>query len=262
MMGRANPHQPFASSVERSGGRRSDRFSTSLETNGGGEQTCTPAVQQGFRSFERSAQQGFTLIELLVALMIFAMLAAAGVLLLGNSVSAQAQVKARLDDMAAVQRAGGALAGDLGQAVPRITRTEAGTLAPAFWAHDGGEDQPVMQFVRGGWDNLGDLPRPSLQKVEYWVRQGRLERRTYAQLDGAAGDDPAGLLENVEAAKLRFRDAQGEWREEWTPSQPDLLPKAVELTVTRKGEPPVTLRFLVAPGPVEQAPDAGGTIGA
>ena len=53
---------------------------------------------------------GFTLIELLVALMIFAMLASAGVLLLGNSVSAQAQVKARLDDMAAVQRAGGALA--------------------------------------------------------------------------------------------------------------------------------------------------------
>ena len=51
---------------------------------------------------ERHAQAGFTLIELLVALMIFAMLAAAGVLLLGNSVSAQAQVKARLDDMAAV----------------------------------------------------------------------------------------------------------------------------------------------------------------
>jgi general secretion pathway protein J len=182
----------------------------------------TRSAQQGFTPFERAAQQGFTLIELLVALMIFAMLASAGVLLLGNSVSAQAQVKARLDDMAAVQRAGGALAGDLGQAVPRITRTEAGTLAPAFWAHSEGEGQPVMQFVRGGWDNLGDLPRPALQKVEYWVRQGRLERRTYAQLDGAAGDDPATLLDHVEAVALRFRDAQGQWREDWTPTQPDL----------------------------------------
>ena len=62
--------------------------------------------ERDFRSDGRSAQQGFTLIELLVALMIFAMLASAGVLLLGNSVSAQAQVKARLDDMAAGQRAG------------------------------------------------------------------------------------------------------------------------------------------------------------
>ena len=228
------------------------------------EHGITPLVrsaQQGFTPSVRSAQQGFTLIELLVALMIFALLAGAGVLLLGNSVSAQAQVKARLDDMAAVQRAGGALAADLGQAVPRITRTEAGTLAPAFWAHDEGEGQPVLQFVRGGWDNLGDLPRPSLQKVEYWVRQGRLERRTYAQLDGASGDDPAALLDHVEAVALRFRDAQGKWREDWTPSQPDLLPRAVEISVTRAGEPPVTMRFLVAPGPPER-PDMAGAAGA
>lgn len=212
----------------------------------------------GFIPCRGSAQQGFTLIELLVALTIFAMLAAAGVLLLGNGVSAQAQVKARLDDMAAVQRAAGALAGDLGQAVPRITRTEAGTLAPAFWSHSQGEGQPVLQFVRGGWDNLGDLPRPSLQKVEYWVRQGRLERRTYAQLDGAAGDDPAALLENVESITVRFRDAQGNWRDDWTPTQPDLLPRAVELTIARTGEPPVTMAFLVAPGPPEKQEGAPG----
>lgn len=204
-------------------------------------------------------ERGFTLIELLVALMIFAMLAAAGVLLLGNSVSAQAQIKLRLDDMGAVQRAGGALAADLGQAVPRISRTESGTLAPAFWSHREGESVPVLQFVRGGWDNLGDLPRPSLQKVEYWVRQGRLERRTYSQVDGAAGDEPAALLEKVENVALRFRDAQGDWRDAWVPTQPDLMPRAVEMMVTRTGEPPVTLRFLVGPGPEEKM--AGETAG-
>jgi len=199
-----------------------------------------------------STELGFTLIELLVALMIFAMLAAAGVLLLGNSVSAQAQIKLRLDDMSAVQRAGGALAADLGQAVPRISRTEAGTLAPAFWSHREGESVPMLQFVRGGWDNLGDLPRPSLQKVEYWMRQGRLERRTYAQVDGAAGDEPAALLDHVEDVALRFRDAKGDWRDDWAPTQPDRMPRAVEMTVTRTGEPPVTLRFLVGPGPAEK----------
>jgi general secretion pathway protein J len=198
-------------------------------------------------------ERGFTLIELLVALTIFAMLAGAGVLLLGNSVSAQAQVKLRLDALAAIQRAGGALGSDLGQAVPRISRTETGTLAPAFWSHRDGEATPALQFVRAGWDNLGDLPRPSLQKVEYWVRQGRLERRTYAQVDGSAGDDPAVLLERVEDVTLRFRDARGDWRDDWTPSQPDLLPRAVEMRVTQTGEPPVTLRFLVGPGPAEKA---------
>lgn len=223
----------------------------------------TPHIsrQQPATRANRTGEGGFTLIELLVALMIFALLAGAGVLLLGNSVSAQAQVKARLDDLAAVQRAGGALAADLGQAVPRITRTETGTLAPAFWSHDAGPDAPILQFVRGGWDNLGDQPRPSLQKVEYWFRQGRLERRTYAQLDGAAGDDPAALLDRVESVELWFRDAAGAWRDDWTPGQPDLLPRAVEMIVGRTGEPPVTLRFLVAPGPQERplvAQDAAG----
>jgi general secretion pathway protein J len=198
------------------------------------------------------SESGFTLIELLVALTIFAMLAGAGVLLLGNSVSAQGQVKARLDELAAVQRAGGAMGGDLAQALPRISRTEAGTLAPAFWAHDGGEEAPRLQFVRGGWDNLGDLPRPSLQKIEYWVRQGRLERRSYAQVDGAAGDPPGVLLDRVEAVVLRFRDGEGRWRDDWTPGQPDLMPRAVEMVVTRAGEAAVTLRFMVGPGPAEK----------
>lgn len=211
--------------------------------------------------FSHAREQGFTLIELLVALTIFAMLAGAGVLLLGNSVSAQAQVKIRLDELAAVQRAGGAIGGDLAQALPRISRTENGTLAPAFWAHRAGDSAPVMQFVRGGWSNLNQMPRSSLQKIEYWVRQGRLERRSYPFVDGALGTEPAVLLDGIEDVVLRFRDAQGDWREDWTPGQPDLLPRAVEAVVTRHGEPPVTLRFLVGPGPAERpliegAPDA------
>lgn len=203
----------------------------------------------------RIQECGFTLIELLVALTIFAMLAGAGVLLLGNSVSAQAQVKVRLDELAAIQRAGGAIGGDLAQAVPRISRTETGMLAPAFWAHRDGEGAPVMQFVRGGGSNLNQMPRSSLQKIEYWVRQGRLERRSYPYVDGAPGGDPAMLLDHVEDVALRFRDAKGDWLDQWTPAQPDLMPRAVEAVITRTGEPAVTLRFLVGPGPAERALD-------
>ena len=46
----------------------------------------TPANETAFTPLECSAEHGFTLIELLVSLMIFAMLAAAGVLLMVNSV--------------------------------------------------------------------------------------------------------------------------------------------------------------------------------
>jgi len=196
--------------------------------------------------------RGFTLIELLVALTIFAMLAAAGVLLLGNSVSAQSAVRLRLDGMAGIQRTNGALTGDLAQAVSRISRTEAGTLAPAFFARAQGDEAPIMQFVRGGWTNLDGSPRPSLQKVEYWFRLGKLERRTYPLVDGAAGAQPAALLEGVSDVRLRFRDARGDWLDDWTTQQPDLLPRAVEMRIEREGEPPLTMMYLVGPGPKEK----------
>lgn len=202
-------------------------------------------------------RNGFTLIELLVALSIFAMLAGAGVLLLGNSVSAQGQIKLRLDDMAAVQRMDGALSADLGQAVSRISRTDSGTLAPAFFANPQGENMPVMQFVRTGRSNFSDAPRSSLQKIEYWVRQGRLERRTYDQVDGGAASEPAALLEGVQSAAVRFRDAKGDWLDAWMPTQPDLLPRAVEMVLTRTGGAPLTLIFAVGPGPDPRAATNG-----
>lgn len=207
----------------------------------------------GFTSLKRSAERGFTLIELLVALSIFAMLAGAGVLLLGNSVSAQGAIKVRLDDMAAIERMDGALSADLGQAVSRISRTQSGTLAPAFFANPQGETTPVLQFIRAGRSNFGDTPRPSLQKIEYWVRQGRLERRSYDQVDGGPGGAPAALIEGVRSATFRFRDAQGVWLAVWTPQQPDLLPRAVEMVLTRTDAQPLTFKFAVGPGPQERA---------
>src|SRR3546814_17584044 len=62
-------------------------------------------MTRGFTSSRRSAQQGFTLIELLVALLIFATLSTAGVMLLSGTVSAQPTVPARLDDMTTSARA-------------------------------------------------------------------------------------------------------------------------------------------------------------
>src|SRR3546814_11815330 len=68
------------------------------------------------------------------------------------------------------------------------------------------------------------------------------------------------LLDRVEEIVWRFRDTQGDWRDEWTPSQPDLLPRAVEMRITRTGEPSVTLRFLVGPGPKKKGVAADGCV--
>ncbi|MGE4432068.1 MAG: type II secretion system minor pseudopilin GspJ [Sphingobium sp.] len=272
--GAASSYTPFSGQQgigysERSG----QRGFTSLR--GSAQQGFTPfgrSAQQGFESFERSAengftsfegsaQQGFTLIELLVALMIFAMLAAAGVLLLGNAVSAQGAVARHLDEQGAMTRIVALLDQDMARAVPRISRTETGLLAPAFFSRAPSDREPFLQFVRGGWSNMDDAPRPSVQKVEYWLREGRLERRGYPMVDGAQGDEPVMLLEDVRALSLAFRDRNGEWVEEWQQTRPLAMPTAMRMVMTRADRPPLTLLFRVSGGiqaEEEGQGDAGG----
>ena len=173
------------------------------------------------------AERGFTLIELLVAVMIFAMLATTGVILLRTSIDGQAAIGSNLDALADVQRGVSTLDADLSQAVARISRTEAGTFAPAFFGR---------AAQSGGWSNPATLRRPSLQKIEYWWRDGRLERIGYPAVDGAQPPEPAVLFENVTALTLRYRARNGEWLERWSPAQPTDMPTAVEM---------VLLRFLV-----------------
>jgi len=202
-------------------------------------------AQQGFESSRRSAQQGFTLIEMLVAVMIFAMLATAGVVLLRGGVEGQAAITTHLDALADVQRGLATLDADLSQATVRISRTQAGTFAPAFFGRAAQSGEPLMQFVRDGWSNPGTLRRASLQKIEYWWREGRIERIGYPAVDGAAPPEPAILFEDVSALKLRYRDRRGNWRERWAPETPQQMPTAIEMVLTRGREPPLTLRFLV-----------------
>ncbi len=215
-------------------------------------------AEPGRMSPRRSAEHGFTLIELLVALLIFALLSMAGVALLRSSVSAQGAVSDHLDRLADVQLAVAAFDADLAQATVRISRTDAGTLAPAFFSRGAQSDMPILQFVRGGWSNPEGSRRSTLQKVEYWWREGRIERIGYPQVDGAPPPDPAILLDDVGALSLRFRDARGEWREDWTPAQPGLMPRLVEMVITRRGRPPLTMRFVVGPGEEEQVQEIPG----
>ncbi len=189
-------------------------------------------------------QNGFTLIEMMVALLIFGMLAAAGVSLLTFSVRAQAAAAQRLDAVANDQRMASLLASDLAQALPRITRDVIGANQPAFSGTNGVGTLPMLRYVRGGWTNPEGNPRASIQRVEIALDQGRLERRTYAMVDGATAGPAMVLADNVENVRLRYRD-KGVWAASWQNPAPASMPKAVELIVKRQGQPALMMAFLV-----------------
>ncbi|MEA3009969.1 MAG: ral secretion pathway protein [Sphingomonadales bacterium] len=180
-------------------------------------------------------EKGFTLVELMVSLFIFGLLAAAGVGLLSFSVRAQEAAEARLGDLADLRRAGTLLAGDLAQAAPRMARDGTGTARAAFYGVGGEQGGVALAFVRRGWENLDDSPRASLQRVEYSLDDGRLQRRVYPRLDGAAPLAATTLVDKVRRIRLRYRDREGAWREQWDPTKATELPKAVELVMEAEG---------------------------
>lgn len=198
----------------------------------------------GFESLRRSAVNGFTLIEMIVALLIFGMIAAAGVSLLTFSVRAQAAAAQRLDAVGNEQRMVSLLASDLAQALPRTTRDVTGANQPAFTGTNGVGAMPVLRYVRGGWSNPEGDRRAAIQRVEIIVQDGRLERRTYAMADGAAAGMPVILADAVDSVRLRYRD-KGVWSDAWQTPDPASLPKAVELIIVRKTQPALTMAFLV-----------------
>lgn len=183
----------------------------------------------------RTAANGFTLVEVVVALFIFALLSTAGVSLLSFAVKAQAASARVLEDVSGDRRLSAILIADLGQAVPRVSRDQAGTPRPAFQAD---QDELLLAFVRGG-----SMP----QHVEIRLEKGRLVRIATPFVDGAAPAQPLTLETEVERVQLRFR-AKTDWLDDWSSERTDTLPRAIELTIARRGQAPIKRLFLVGTG--------------
>lgn len=193
---------------------------------------------------KQGRNSGFTLVELLVALVIFGMLAAAGVALLSFSVRAQGMADERLGALAQVRRAGALMTSDLAQAAPRIARDEAGESRRAFEGGSG-QDALLLALVRRGWENLDGSNRPSLQKVEYRLSGDALQRRAYPFVDGAAASDPVTIVGGVGQIRLRYRDRRGAWHDRWDPTRPDEMPVAVEMVMDVEGSGSIRQLFIV-----------------
>ena len=195
----------------------------------------------------RARRAGFTLVEVLVALLIFALIAAAGATVLGLSIDNRFAVKAATDRTADFQRTRALLQADLGQATARRTRGPTGRPGqqPIGGAQAPGD--PVLVLTRAGWSNPAGRPRPSLQRVEYRLVDDRLERRVSGYLDGARAGAPQVLYRGVSDLEVGFiqdgRDAPGFIT---TAERP--LPDAVRVTMTLEGYGPVSQLFLVGGG--------------
>jgi general secretion pathway protein J len=203
------------------------------------------SANNGFICRGRSAKNGFTLIEMMIALLIFGMIAAAGVSLLNFSVRAQAASTQRLGALGDDRRMSALLGSDLAQSLPRVTRDSMGAQIPAFTGTNGVGAAPMLRYVRSGWTNPLGERRASIQRVEIALVGGRLERRSYPMADGAVASAPQTLATNVESVRLRYRNT-GAWLDVW--STPTALPRAVEIILKRRGEPPLMMAFLVGSG--------------
>lgn len=190
---------------------------------------------------------GFTLVEVLVSLVIFALIAAAGAAVLGQSVDTRFAVKAATDRTADLQRMRGLLRADIGQAAPRRLRGPTGRPAPQAMTGPGAPGEPVLVLTRAGWSNPGERARASLQRVEYRLVEGRLERRASPHLDGSRPGPPQVLYRGVRDLAVTFlRDGTEAPAFLVTPERP--LPDAVRLRMTLDGYGTVDQLFLVGGG--------------
>jgi general secretion pathway protein J len=180
-------------------------------------------------------RNGFTLVEMMVALFIFAMLSVAGVIMLRSAVDSDEITAENLGQMAEMQRFVSLMEADLSQALPRTYRDDRGDRMPAFASETGGPEAAFLKFTRGGQSNINGEARSNLERVEYRLKDGKLERWRYRTTDGGEIDQPAVLISDLGAIDLRFRNKRGLWSNDWETERLTDLPRAIEIRFEQDG---------------------------
>lgn len=197
---------------------------------------------------------GFTLVEMLVAMVVFALIAAAGVGVMAYAADNQDVVRGRMDRLGEFQRARALLKADLSQAALRRVRGRDGTAA--LDAFIGSTDShpmaqagtiPLFALTRRGWENPDREPRASLQHVEYRLVDGQLERSVRGALDGAEPGEPQVLLTGVRSAAIGYHQ-RGHWNRGW-PGGVAEMPDALRLELQLDGLGRVDQWFLLPGNP-------------
>jgi len=179
----------------------------------------------------RGRAGGFTLLEVLVAMAIMALLSLSAYEVLQGVLSSDRIGGERLARLQALQRTMLRLDQDFNQLVGRPVRTEGEADLRPFASGDYlfDSDSQAIGLVRLGWSNpLAALPRSSLERVIYRVKEQQLQRGSFLYPDPAIGSEPRYqvLLEGVTGLRLRYY-VDGGWRQRW--EAPQGLPDGIEL---------------------------------
>jgi len=198
-------------------------------------------------------ESGFTLVEMMVAMIIFAVLAVAGIGLLRASVNTQAAIDNRLDGLNGQERVAALFAADIGQAMARPLVGLGESRQLSFYG-----TPSSVSLMRGGWANPDGQPRSTLQRVE-WTGQGAsVSRIAHLFLDGSDPGQPAIIQRDVDSFSLRYRRADGSWTDSFSSTEREMLPAAIEMTARTRGRPPLVVVAALPPRglePEETAPN-------
>jgi general secretion pathway protein J len=182
---------------------------------------------------------GFTLLELLVAISVFAIMSVMAYGGLSQIISNNTSAEKSMARMQEVQLTMYTLTRDFNQIIQRDIRDEYGT-EQSYLVADNNPDM-VVEFTRGGHRNPANLLRSNLQRVAYQLKENKLIRLAWPQLDRVQGMEPynSELLSNIEKFDLRYLDASAEWHDQWPPLNTDPaaalpLPVAIQVDMTLK----------------------------
>jgi len=198
-------------------------------------------------------QKGVTLVELLIALLIFAMISSVGVFALRLVVDGREQLVTTDQRLREWQVSRLIMRQDLAQISLRIVRDEFGAALSNEVVGGLGfsgrrpiaGETPLIGFVRDGWANFDpNIPRSTLQYVEYILKDDDIIRRTRPYLDDARNQPKRDriLFEDVTNVEINFlvgETSRGlDWSKDWPAPGGSGVPRAVRLIMTspRYGE--------------------------